>query len=283
MTTAKKINNSENSEFAAMFESSITARDNFSPGDKVEGIVVGIAKDTIFVDISGKSEATISADEFIVDGKVTVKSGDHISAYVIASGVRGVELTSCLGKGPVSPAILQIAKDNNIPIEGTVSGKVNGGFSVIFGTTRGFCPMSQIDRKFTGNDADYIGKKFPFSITEMKGRDVVVSRRSLLETIQKNAESELKTKLSVGDIRTGSVTRIAEFGIFVDFGGIEGLVPRSELSRARSIGTDAFSIGQSVSVKIMSIDWESKKILTEHQRNRKKSVGFFFFKRRRHY
>jgi small subunit ribosomal protein S1 len=124
---------------------------------------------------------------------------------------------------------------------------------------RAFCPVSQIDRKYSSNDADYLNKRFLFTVTEIKSRDCIVSRRTLIERESRAAEETLKGKVSVGDIVKGKVTRIAEFGIFVDFGGIDGLVPRSELARSRSVSPEQFSVGTEVSVKIMSIDWAAKK------------------------
>lgn len=247
--------------FEALFEKSIAASDNFEPGDKVEGIIVGFTRDTVFVDISGKSEAIIDAGEFLDSkGNFTAKRGDKITAFVLASGHSGVELTSALGRGKVNSAILGIAKSNHIPIEGTVTAKINGGFSVNIDGIRAFCPLSQIDRKYSENDSDYIGKKFMFAITELKGsKDCVVSRRSLIETIQKESEETLKKTLKEGDTVNGTVSRVAEFGVFVDFGGIEGLVPRSELSRSRSVQPDSFSVGKAVRVKIVTLDWGNRK------------------------
>ena len=250
----------EESSFAALFEQSLSAKDNFESGDKVTGTIVGITKDSIFVDISGKSEAVISAGEFRnPDGTLTVKPKDVITAYVVAAGAAGIELTSAIGKGAVNPAILKIARENKIPVTGNVSAKVNGGFSVMIDGVRAFCPLSQIDRKFSGNDADYLGKNFPFIITELRGRDVVVSRRELLDAVQKESEEKLRTVLKAGDVRDAVITRIAEFGVFADFGGIEGLIPRFELSRSRLVTPQEFSAGQKVKVKLMSLDWETKK------------------------
>ena len=255
-----QIESGEESSFAALFEQSIKAKSDFEPGDRVTGVVVGITKDSIFVDISGKSEAVISAGEFRnPDGTLTVKTKDTIEAYVVAVGAAGIELTSCIGKGAVNPAILKIAKESKIPVTGSVSAKVNGGFSIMIDGVRAFCPLSQIDRKFSGTDSDYVGKSFPFIIMELRGRDVVVSRRELLDAVQKESEEKLRTVLKPGDIRDAVVTRIAEFGVFADFGGIEGLIPRFELSRSRLVTPQEFSAGQKVKVKIMSLDWEAKK------------------------
>jgi small subunit ribosomal protein S1 len=262
MTDSHKMNKSSDSEdFAALFEQSLSARDNFEPGDKVEGIVAGITRDSVFVDISGKSEAVIDASELRkADGTLSVKSGDKITAYVLASGSSGVELTSAIGRGKVNNAILGIAKDNGVPVEGMVSAKINGGFTVMIDGIKAFCPLSQIDRKYSEKDSDYLGKKFLFAITELRSsRDCVVSRRTLLEKIQKESEETLKTTLKEGAVVKGTVSRIAEFGIFADIGGIEGLVPRSELSRSRSVLPDNFSVGDSVTVKIMTLDWTAKK------------------------
>jgi small subunit ribosomal protein S1 len=254
------IESGDDNNFEALFEQSINAKDDFEPGDKVTGVVVGITKDTIFVDISGKSEATIHAGEFLnSDGTLTIKTKDSITAYVVSVGSSGVELTSVIGKGTVNPAILKIAQQNKIPVNGSVSTKINGGFSVQIDGMRAFCPLSQIDRKFSGTDSDYIGKSFSFIVTELRGRDIVVSRRELLEVAQKESEGKLRSMLKIGDVREAVVTRIADFGVFADFGGIEGLVPRTELHRSRLITPQEFSAGQKLSVKIMAIDWENKR------------------------
>jgi small subunit ribosomal protein S1 len=255
-----QINNNDES-FEALFEKSLNTCDSFEAGDKVEGTIVGFTKDTVFVDISGKSEATIDAGEFMDSkGNFSAKRGDKITAYVLASGHNGVELTSSIGRGKVNIAVLGIAKDNGIPVEGTVTAKINGGFSINIDGIRAFCPLSQIDRKYSENDSDYLGKKFMFAVTELKGsKDCIVSRRSLIASIQKESEETLKKTLKEGDTVNGTVTRVAEFGVFVDFGGIEGLVPRSELSRSRSVQTDSFTVGQPVRVKIVTIDWENRK------------------------
>jgi small subunit ribosomal protein S1 len=255
-----KLESGEENSFAALFEQSINAKDDFEPGDKVTGTIVGITKDSIFVDISGKSEAIISAGEFRnPDGTISVKAKDTISAYVVAIGAAGIELTSCIGKGAVNPVILKIAKENKIPVTGAVSAKVNGGFSVQIDGLRAFCPLSQIDRKFSGTDSDYIGKSFPFIVTELRGRDIVVSRRELIAAVQQESEDKLRSILKEGEIRDAVVTRIAEFGVFADFGGIEGLIPRFELGRSRLLTPQEFTAGQKIKVKIMSIDWEAKK------------------------
>jgi small subunit ribosomal protein S1 len=250
----------DNDDFAALLEQSISVRDNFRSGDKVIGTIVGITKDIVFVDISGKSEAIIPGEEFRdKEGNCTIKTGDKITAYVIASGASGIELTTCIGRGNVNPTILKIAKDEEIPVEGIIQSKVNGGFIIMIDGIRAFCPVSQIDRKYSGNDSDYLNKRYNFSIIELKGKDVIVSRRSLLEKNQRDAEENLKGKLNPGDTITGTITRIAEFGVFVDIGGIVGLVPRAELSRSRLITPENFAIGSTIAVKIISIDWETKK------------------------
>ena len=174
---------------------------------------------------------------------------------------------------PKKPAV-EIASDDNPTIKAawdageTVSGlvekEVKGGYEVTVAGQRAFCPFSQID-KFKKDSAEYIGRKFDFVITEYskddRGLNVVISRRELLEIEAAALKEAMLEQLSEGETLNGTVTRVMEFGAFVDLGGVEGLVPAREVAweRVDDLNT-VLKSGDAVTVKIMRIDREEGKI-----------------------
>lgn len=249
-------------DFAKMMEESLQAKDSFRIGDKVVGRFAGISGDTAFVDISGKSEAMIDVSEFTNDkGEITVNKGDEISAYVVS--VRGgeIRLTSKIGRGSDSANMLAVAYRHKIPVEGKVTSAVKGGFAVTVANAQAFCPRSLIDIR-QGDDADYIGKTFLFNISEYseRGKNIVLSRKEILEKQRKQKESELKQTLNVGDKIKGTVASVQNFGIFIDLGGVQALVPRSELSWARNVKPTDYSVGDTVEAIVDEMDWENDRL-----------------------
>lgn len=257
-------NNAREESFESMFEASLTRRDNFDIGDEVSGRVVFISGDSVFVDITGKSEAVIDRTEFIGDdGALGIKTGDAIKAYVVSIQRGEIRLTTNIGKSAASPAIIDKARSLGIPVEGTVVRTTNGGYAVSVGGVECFCPFSQIDLKSPQSPESMIGRSFLFKVTQYgeKGRNIVLSRRTLLEERQREAEKELRVSLHEGDIVSGKASSIQKFGVFVDIGGFEALVPRSELSWSRSTDPGSFKPGDDISAKVLSIDWDSRRIV----------------------
>ena len=149
-------------------------------------------------------------------------------------------------------------------IAGLVEKEVKGGFEVTVAGQRAFCPISQID-KFKKDAAEYIGRKFDFIITEYtvdeRGLNVVVSRRALMEVQDAAMREALLNELNEGETLNGTVTRVLDFGAFVDLGGIEGLIPAREVAweRVDDLNT-VLKSGDGVTVKILHIDREEGKI-----------------------
>jgi small subunit ribosomal protein S1 len=184
-----------------------------------------------------------------------------IEAFVLGFGSGEIRLTTKLGKSGMSADLLYTAFEGGIPVEGIVSEIVKGGYRVLVSGTRAFCPLSQIDIKNSVPE-DHIQKKYTFKITEYKenGRNIIVSRRALLEEEREKGLAELKASLKVGAVVEGPVSSVADFGIFVSLGGVEGLVPRSELSWGRDVRIEDFHVGKTVSAKVVSIDWAARRI-----------------------
>jgi small subunit ribosomal protein S1 len=157
---------------------------------------------------------------------------------------------------------IRAAYEAGVPVNGEVKKAIKGGFEVSVGGVRCFCPFSHIDLKTHSESAAYLGRTFPFRILEYgeEGKKIVLSRRALLEQEQENNIRKLRESLATGMDVTAEVKSIQNFGVFVDLGGIDGLIPMSELSWDRSINPgDLLAIGQNITVKIISLDWDSSR------------------------
>jgi len=253
----------EKDEFEKLLEESLKSRDDFTSGDKIEGTLVLIGKESSFLSISGKSEAIIDTVELKdKDGTLLYKKGDKITAYVVSTKRGEIKVTMKLGSGEINPELLLLAYQNEMDIEGTVTGEIKGGFSVNVSGFRCFCPYSQIDIKGSEDKDKYLNKSFQFRIIEYKenGKNIILSRRVLLEEYHKARENQLKESLQIGNIVEGKIASIHDFGIFVDLGGVEALIPRSELSWSRTADSKGFVEGNSVKAKVLTIDWNSNRI-----------------------
>lgn len=252
--------NEEN--FSQLLEQSFIKSDNFEIGDTVKGKVILVTGDSIFVDIQSKSEAIIDAQEFTDDkGKRTLKVGDTITAYVAAIKRGEIVLTSCIGKGVVSPELLNIAYRNQLPVYGTVKHTTNGGFIVSVGGIQAFCPLSQIDIKVKESDS-YLNKSFEFAITryEQQGKNIILSRRSLLDKIKEETIEKLKQQLHVGDVVQATVVQVLDAGLLASVQSLDAFVPKSELSHSRKPDVNQFEAGQTITAKIIDVDWNKAKM-----------------------
>jgi small subunit ribosomal protein S1 len=264
MSTEQNHSKDSNEEsFAEMFEHSMSRRDDFIVGSRVEGTVVSITGENAFVDIQGKSEAVIGINEFRnADGDISVNVGDTVEAYIVSVSGGEIHLTTGVGMGPVSPAVMEIAFRESIPVYGVVKGVVKGGYSISVGGIKCFCPFSQIDTHPPADHNELTGKSFMFKIIEYRerGKNIILSRSVLLEEKRRLAEDSLKKTLKPGDVVSGTVASVRPFGVFVDIEGFEALIPRSELSRSRLSDTGLFRHGETIKAAVKSIDWDANKI-----------------------
>lgn len=255
---------SENkSSFAAMFEAEAQKpkkRRAFRVGDRVEAVVVQVGKDSVFVEIDGHQQAFFEANELREDdGTIALKEGDKVSAQIVDIDAQQglVRLGRSLGK-PGSIAQLEQARESGLAVEGKVTGVNKGGLEVELGAARAFCPMSQIDtRRIEDADAKaLIGQVLKFVVTDIKnnGKDVVVSRRAHLAQEASANASRVLVDVVVGATLRGTITGVRDFGAFVDLGGVEGMIPRSEVSHDRSANvSDSLKPGDTVEVQVQAI------------------------------
>lgn len=232
------------------------------PGDKLSVTVVHMGDENIFVSLSPTQEGFIPRADLLNDaGEVELSVGDQVDAFVLTTG-ESIELTVKLAKGRIDVDMLQAACRGGIPIDGTVTGTNKGGLQVNVGGGRGFCPASQVELGFVEDLAIYVGRTLPFKVMEVQeeGRNVLLSRRALLEAERAEQAAVLRKRLEVGLRLDGVVSRVTGFGAFVDLGGLDGLIPISELSHRR-IGSveEVVNVGDAVAVEILRIEPDPKR------------------------
>jgi small subunit ribosomal protein S1 len=249
-------------DFAALFEASHKAK-RIAQGQTIEGTIVAIGADVAFVDVGGKGEATIDIAELKdADGDVDVAVGDRIQAVVVST-TGGLTLSRRLARGAATDRQLENAFHTGLPVEGKVDKAVKGGYEVRIGQQRAFCPFSQIDTVRT-EPAAHEGQVYAFRIIEYSegGRNLVVSRRALLEEEQRASAAEVRESIVAGAVLRGRVTSVREFGAFVDLGGgVQGLLHISEMGWSRvSDASQIVKPGEEITVKVLRVDDGKQKI-----------------------
>jgi len=253
----------EQEDFARMLEESLEPA-TFQKGQTIEGTIVSIGKDVAFVDVGGKGEATIDLEELLdADGRLDVEVGDLVQGVVVSTA-HGVKLSHKLARGAASRQQLSDAYEAGLPVEGKVEKAIKGGYEVRVGGQRAFCPISQIDSSFTEDPSVHEGQVYTFRIIELKndGRDLVVSRRALIEEEEREREAEVRQTLVPGADVPGRVVSVRSYGAFVDLGGgIQGLLHVSEMGWSRvSDPATIVQPGDEVTVQILSVDEAKGKI-----------------------
>jgi len=232
-------------------------------GDSVTGKVVSVGRDGAFVDLGlGLEQALLALDDIRdAKGNLSVQVGDDIKARVVeTSGKAGcIVLRRTMAKGAVGSAELAQAAQFGLAVEGTVTAVNKGGVDVLVSGVRGFCPISQLELRHVDDATPYIGQKFAFKITKYEGDNrginIVVSRRAVLEEGRKAAAVATREKLVVGAVMPGVVSSLRDFGAFIDLGGIDGLLPASEISFQRGIKpSDILAVGQELEVQVLRIE-----------------------------
>lgn len=256
----------DDGSFAELFaQSDEKGRSWLEPGQKLTGRVLKIGNDWIFMDTGQKGEGVIERKEFLdIDGNLTIAEGDQVTAYFLSSSHGEMHFTTRLGGSVSGSTQLEQAWQAGVPVEGVVEKEIKGGYEIkLGGSARAFCPYSQIALRRVENPEALIGTRLAFRISEYaeNGRNIVVSRRVLLEEEQQRLKEEAQAGISEGMTVTGTVTSLQDYGAFVDIGGIEGLLPVSEIgwSRVKDV-REVLSVGQQLKVVVKSIDREKERI-----------------------
>ena len=235
------------------------------PGQKVKATIVGMNAETTFLDVGGKSEGVLNSSELKdKEGNFTHKEGDTLDVYFLQAKNSERLFTTTIGSGS-SNAHLEEAYRSRIPVEGLVKAEIKGGFEITLGgNVRGFCPFSQMGlRRVEDAAKEYLDTHMRFIITrfEENGRNIVLSARAIQEDEREELKEKLKETLAEGQTVEGTISSIRDFGAFVDLGGVDGLIPISEIGWSRVEKVDEhFSVGQKVQAIVKSIDWDKERI-----------------------
>ena len=246
-------------EVTESIESDTRLEHKLKKGQRVEVKLIQTSDKDAFLDWGGPSEGTIAAAELMDDeGNLRVKEGESFTVIVKEVGDTMV-FTVGRGKGGdlLRMRELQTAFESKVPVPGKIRSTNKGGFEVDLGGVRAFCPFSQIDTIYCEKPEEHVSKEYPFEIItfERGGRNIVVSRRGIIESEQKEQAKVTREALEIGAVLKGRIRRIQPYGAFVDIGGLDGLVHVSEISQAHVRNPkDVLSVGQEVDVKIVAID-----------------------------
>ena len=251
--------------FSEMLESSLSDF-RYKEGEIIKGTVLSIVNDTVVVDVGLKSEGRIPLREFHSPGEDhNVKIGDEFDVYLEKLENKEGEalLSRERARKEESWSQLEKMQDTKQEIMGVITGRVKGGFAVDINGAVAFLPGSQVDLKPVKDISPLLNKSQPMVILKMdklRG-NIVVSRRALLEESRKADRSKLLSDISEGDKLKGNVKNITDYGVFVDLGGLDGLVHVTDLSWERvNHPSEMFQIGQEIEVMVTKYDTENNRI-----------------------
>lgn len=248
-------------DFASLLEAHSNTSERLQPGQRVKGVIIAITGDSVFLDVGIKVDGIMDRKDILdAEGNPTAAVGDTVEAWVIACTPQEVRLSrSMSGSGM---AALEDARDNAIPVDGRVTGTCKGGYTVEVLGKSAFCPGSQMDMAAQADPEAVVGLSYQFLIlrVENHGRNIVVSRRALVDREREENLATLLSTLKEGDIVEGTVSRLAPFGAFVTLQpGVEGMIHLSELSWSR-VGTadEAVNPGDTIRAKVLGISQDAK-------------------------
>lgn len=259
----KDVGKTDDMSFAELFESYDSKIDHdLNQGDMINGEIISIGNISVYVDTGTKSDGVVAKAELLDEnGEFPFNVGDTVKLYVVSLSESEVILSKALS-GSGKAMLLKEASQSGTPVEGKVSGVIKGGFSVDIMGKRAFCPVSQIDVKYVENQEEYIGQTHNFLITryEEGGRNIVVSRRDLLNEELKEKQKVYFERVKEGDTVQGIVTKLMSYGAFIELiPGVEGMAHISELSWSRIEKPEEIILaGDSVNVKILKIESASE-------------------------
>jgi len=262
ISVAEKQLEQPKSEFERLLGETLNLK--FEQGDIVTGDVVRVERDGVLVDVGSKSEGFVPIKEvsnMAMDNvEDVVKVGDRLEFYILREENENGQLTLSLkrvaqARGWVT---LEQQKKNDDTIRAKISAVVKGGVVVDVYGLRGFVPASQLRVKGTTPE-ELIGMEIPMKIleTDTKRNKLILSQRLAVQEEKAAQREKILSTLESGQVVTGEVVRIADFGAFIDLGGLDGLLPISEISWERvSHPSDVLKVGQNVTTKVLKVDQE---------------------------
>ncbi len=237
----------------------------FAEGEVVKGRIISVDRDHVLVDIGYKSEGQIRINEFRADdGEITASVGDPVEVMVEWWDDENEVVVLSKEKAEKVKVWdeIKVAYDNDQTVNGTITSRVKGGFSVDIGV-QAFLPGSQADLRPIRNLDEMVGKTFDFKILKYnrKRSNIVLSRRVLLEAEREAKRTATLGSIHEGKVMSGTVKNITEYGVFVDLGGVDGLLHITDISWGRvKHPSELFSIGDEITVKVLNLDLEKERV-----------------------
>ena len=255
-------NSGEELSFAELFEMPENNK-VVAVGDVTMGTVIGTVDDFLLIDVGDKAESYIAKSEFRLEEQAQIKIGDTFEVFVERRKEEGGLLLS-REKAIAIKVWEDIAKiqEEDKTIEGKIESRVKGGMSVDIGVPA-FLPYSQIDLRPVKDLDALIGQSFEFKILKFnrKRNNVVISRRAILEEERNKLREKMRSLLQEGQIITGAITNITDYGLFIDMGGMDGLCHITDLSWGRvSHPAKLYKVGQELEVKVLKYDKEHDRV-----------------------
>ncbi len=246
------------------YDNSIKA---FTDGEIVKGVVVDVTRDEVMIDIGFKSEGYIPASEFDAgqDDLPAVQAGDEIDVYIVRreDSEGQIVLSKKIADQTLIWDEIATAYETGAPVKGRITERIKGGLRVSVGSLRGFLPASQVELRPIQNLEQYVGQTLDMKVISLSKRrhNIVLSRRAWLEAELVQKRSEVLNTLDVGQRVTGVVKNITAFGAFVDLGGVDGLLHKTDMAWKRiHHPSDVVSVGEEIEVQVIGINQENEKI-----------------------
>src|SRR5690349_3211394 len=250
-------------EIAKMTELYEGTLSNIEEGEIVKSKVLRVTDAAVILDVGFKSEGSVPLDEF--KDPQSLKEGDEVEVFLehLEDQEGAVVLSKKKADFMRVWEKIRVAHENDQPVEGTLVKKIKGGVVVNLMGVDAFLPGSQIALRRVPNIDELLGQTYEFKIIKLnkRRRNIVVSRRVILENERAHKREHLMKELAVGQVRKGIVKNITDFGAFIDLGGVDGLLHITDMSYGRvSHPTEMVAIGKEVEVKILDIDWQRERI-----------------------
>ena len=246
------------------YDNSIKA---FTDGEIVKGVVVDVNRDEVMIDIGFKSEGYIPAAEFEPgqDGLPAVQVSDEIDVYIVRreDSEGQIVLSKKIADQTLIWDEIATAHEAGTPVQGRITERIKGGLRVSVGSLRGFLPASQVELRPIQNLEQYVGQTLDMKVISLSKRrhNIVLSRRAWLEAELVQKRSEILNTLEVGQHVTGVVKNITAFGAFVDLGGVDGLLHKTDMAWKRiHHPSEVVSVGAEIEVQVIGIGQENEKI-----------------------
>ena len=269
MATAENMENQIDAEmsFEELLEGYVTPEmGDLEEGQIVKGEIVGINGETVLVSVGFKSEGQIPAEEFRdAQGNLTVKEGDQVEVYVARKNENDGTIILSFEKAKRMQLFDQLEKvlEDNGVITGIITRRIKGGYTVDLGGVEAFLPGSHVDLRPVPDMDALVNQNYEFRVLKINRRrsNVIVSRRVLLEEERDAKRGALLQTLSEGQIVKGKAKNITEYGVFVDLGGLDGLLHITDMSWKRiRHPREMVSLGQELELKVLSFDKDNQKV-----------------------